>query len=108
MAYRSHAPGLSASTNALPPLPPRRAAATISHVNVAAGVFLAAAAIWLLRTVWGRANPGARLAAIGGSALALWLLVGAVNAAAAGRMSGWLLSGAVTDVTGIGHLVSAL
>jgi hypothetical protein len=77
-------------------------------VNVAAGVFFAAAAVVIVRAVWKRANPGARLAAIGGSLLALWLLLGAVNAGAAGRLSGWLLSGAVTDVTGLGHLISAL
>lgn len=77
-------------------------------MNAAAGVTVVIAAIVLVRAVWKRANPGARLAAIGGVSLAIWLLIGMASPADAGKLAAWLLGGVAAVVTGAAHLIGQI
>lgn len=77
-------------------------------MNTAAGVAVFLAGIIIVRAVWSRANPGARLAAIGGVALALWLFVGIAAPHQAGTLAAWLAQGVATDALGAAHLISAI
>lgn len=77
-------------------------------MNTAAGVMVFIAGIVIVRAVWSRGNPGARLAAIGGVALALWLFVGIAAPHDAQVLAGWLVQGVATDALGAAHLISAI
>ncbi len=69
---------------------------------MAAVIIVALAFIIIVRAVWGRANPGARLAAIGAALFATWLLLAAVNPHAASVVTDGTASGAVGLVRGLG------
>ena len=77
-------------------------------MNAAAGATVVILGIIVVRAVWKRANPGARLAAIGGVTLAVWLLIGMANAADAGKLAAWLLGGVAAVATGTAHLIGMM
>jgi hypothetical protein len=65
----------------------------ISGDNGGVGVIILVVVIWLAVKVWPRANPGARLAAIGGGTLALWLLISVTSPHAGEVMAVGFLTG---------------
>jgi len=77
-------------------------------VHTAAAVSVILFGIWLLRRVWGRANPGARLAAIGSGAFALWLMVAIASMPNAMKIAAFTASGVAAFAAGIGHFAHAL
>jgi len=56
----------------------------------------------------GKADPGAKLAAIGGTLFAIWALIAVANMAAAGVVAAGIASGIVGIIHGITGLITAL
>ena len=65
-------------------------------------------ALWIVRKVWPRANPGARLATIGGVIFAFWALIAVTHLSAALRLTGWLATGIIVLTHGAGTLIMDL
>ena len=75
---------------------------------IAAAILVALGLILIVRLVWGKANPGAKLAAIGGTLFAIWALIAVANITAAGVIAAGVASGIVGIIHGITGLITAL
>ena len=74
----------------------------------AAAILVALGLILIVRLVWGKANPGAKLAAIGGVLFAIWACLAVASPIAAGVVAAGLASGIVGIIHGIAGLIAAL
>jgi hypothetical protein len=76
--------------------------------SAAAGVAVIIVFIVIVRAVWKRNNPGARLAAILGVAFGCWLLLAVANPGGAVTLAAWTGRGVATDASSLGHLIGML
>jgi hypothetical protein len=72
------------------------------------GVVVAVGILFIIAVTWKRANTGARIGAIIGALIFLWLAVALVNPAAAGTVAAAVPSGFSQLVNGIGHFIGVL
>lgn len=75
---------------------------------MAAAILVPVVLIFIAVKVWPRANPGARLATIGGVLFALWALLAVANLNAAGVVAGGVAEGIVGFIRGLASLLTHL
>ena len=76
--------------------------------DMAATILVPLSLILIVRMVWPKANPGAKLAAIGAVLFALWALIAVTNTAAALVIAGGVASGIAGFIHGLGSLIVSL
>jgi drug/metabolite transporter superfamily protein YnfA len=73
-----------------------------------AAILVVLTIVGALKLTWKRANTGARLAAIGGFFLVLWLAVALVSVSDAAKVSAWTAGGLVTTIHGLAAFIGQI